>query len=190
MAKKLSDRKRKFAREYVVDLNATQAAIRAGYSARTANRLATRLLSDDGIRSLLAQHAKRALAKTELAAGEVVERLSWIGDSDPADFFETGGQLRSIHELPERARKAISSIEVVRRNLESGDGEMEYVYKIKWWDKNKALDLLAKYHKLVSDQPDVNVSGQNVQIVVQFPDHKNNCAIPAQARVPVSAASL
>lgn len=71
----LTPKQERFVAEYLVDLNATQAAIRAGYSARTANEQGCRLLTNVSVARALAAKTEKQVAKVELTAEYVLEKL-------------------------------------------------------------------------------------------------------------------
>ncbi|MBB6306235.1 terminase small subunit [Xanthobacter tagetidis] len=72
---KLTPKRARFVAEYLIDLNATQAAIRAGYSAKTANREGTRLLSNAVIAKAVAEGAQKRIQKAEVSAQDVIDGL-------------------------------------------------------------------------------------------------------------------
>lgn len=78
----LTDRQTRFCEEYLIDLNATQAAIRAGYSEKTANRIASELLSkldiQEKITELKAERAKR----TEMTQDSVIQELAAVARAE------------------------------------------------------------------------------------------------------------
>lgn len=78
----LTSKQRAFVREYLIDLNATQAAIRAGYSAKTANEQASRLLANVKIAGAIAAAMKIRAERTEITADRVVNELAKIGFAD------------------------------------------------------------------------------------------------------------
>jgi len=80
--------------------------------------------------------------------------------ADIRQFYDVDGQAKPIHELPDDLAACIASIEVVKRNLLSGDGKTEFIYKIKLWNKPQALELLGRHQGIFredqpSDAPDV-----------------------------------
>lgn len=81
-----------------------------------------------------------------------LQEASRIADSDIRKVFTDDGQIKPIHEWPEEIARCISGAEVVKRNVDSGDGKIDDVLKIKLWDKMKALELLFKYHGLLKEQ--------------------------------------
>lgn len=72
---KLSPKQQAFVREYLLDLNATQAAIRAGYSPKTARAQGQRLLTNVDIAEAIAEAKAKRAKKVELTAAEVIRRL-------------------------------------------------------------------------------------------------------------------
>ena len=148
--KNLTPRQRRFAEEYLVDLNATQAAIRAGYSPRTAEVQGSRLLSNANVQRATAAGMAARSKRTEVAADRALLEIARLGFSDLRRLFHEDGRLKHPCEWDDDTAASVASIEVVTRNL--GDGVVEYVRKIKLWDKGKALEQLSKFLGLGSDQ--------------------------------------
>ncbi|MFO0467560.1 MAG: terminase small subunit [bacterium] len=146
----LTDRQRRFAQEFMLDLNATQAAIRSGYSARTAGEQAARLLANVRIQSFIAQLRAEQAQRLNIEADVVLRELLYLARSDIADLFDDAGQLRPLSEMPEHARRAVASIEVEELLGGSGPdrGQIGWVKKVRLWNKPQALELLGKHLKL------------------------------------------
>lgn len=148
---KLTDKQTAFVREYLVDLNATQAAIRAGYSERTAYSVGQRLLKNVEIqRAVAAAQAKRA-RRVEITADRVVAELAKIAFSDPRDLMEWGPDgvvLRPSAELSDD--QAASVAEVAENNAG---------LRLKKHDKVKALELLGRHIGIFTDKVKAEVSG-------------------------------
>lgn len=150
----LTARQSRFVDEYLIDLNATQAAIRAGYSEKTAKSQGQRLLTNVDIESAIQQRMKAREQRTEVTQDRVLRELARLGFSDIRKLFTTGGQLRSVHDLDDDIAAAVQSVEVVTKMLPGADGEepdIEYVHKIKLWDKNSALEKIAKHLGMFAD---------------------------------------
>jgi phage terminase small subunit len=161
VADRLTAREQRFVDEYLVDLNATKAAIRAGYSARTAASQASRLLRNVKVQEAIAAGKERLSERAEIEAIEVIRELACIGRSDIGRAFDKQGQLLPLHEMPEDMRRAIASVEVemVGGGTKTTDDGMEInvppvaqVTKLKLWDKNKALEMLGRWKKLFTDK--------------------------------------
>jgi len=112
----LTPKQERFVAEYLIDLNATQAAIRAGYSPRTAQEQGSRLLSNVMVASELSRRRSKTAQKLEITAEKVLEELALLAFYDPADIAlatdEEGREIeikspRDIAKLPKHICKAI-----------------------------------------------------------------------------------
>lgn len=156
----LRARERRFVDEYLVDLKGEAAAIRAGYSPKTAVVQASRLLRKVHVSAALEAGYKERQKRTGITADSTVRAIAVLAHSDLRKFYDEHGNLKPIHSLPDDLAACIASIEVVKRNLTTGDGKQEFVYKIKLWNKPQALELLGRHQGLFrenppSDAPDV-----------------------------------
>lgn len=139
-----------FVGEYLVDLNATRAATRAGYSARTAYSHGQRLLKDVDVQAALQAGMNDRAARTEITADNVLRELAKIGFGNMRDLFTSDGHLKRIEDLDPGVSAMIQSIEVVVKN---GDGSAttEQTAKIKLWDKLAALDKMGRHLGLFAE---------------------------------------
>lgn len=80
--KKLTEKQKRFCEEYLIDLNATQAAIRAGYSSKTASRIAIELLNKTHVSKYLAELMRKRSESTKITSEQVVKELEKIAFSD------------------------------------------------------------------------------------------------------------
>ena len=78
----LNPKQQRFVEEYLVDLNATQAAIRAGYSAKTAEQLGYQLLQKPSVAAVIEKEMAKRAARTEITADKVLKELAKIGFAD------------------------------------------------------------------------------------------------------------
>lgn len=132
---KLTDKQKRFCEEYLVDLNATQAAIRAGYkNADIGRRLVTKSHVSKYIEELKSDRSKR----TEITADRVLEELAAIAFSDRTELAQVGkhGEVNftPTEKLPDEVKKIIAGIE-----------NGKYGTKVTTYDKVKALELLGKH---------------------------------------------
>ncbi|VEJ54617.1 terminase small subunit [Pragia fontium] len=140
---KLNDKQELFCREYIVDLNATQAAIRAGYSEKTAQEQSSRLLSNVMIQSRIAELNADRLERVRIDADYVLNRLVEIDQMDVLDILTDSGDLKPVADWPKAWRTTLSGLEVTAM---MGDGDSAALLKkIKWPDKVKNLELLGKH---------------------------------------------
>lgn len=147
-----------FVTEYVVDFNATQAAIRAGYSKRTARQQASRLLSKVNVQAAIKALVKRATAKAELTVERVSEEIARLCFYDISQLYDETGQPRALHELPVELRTVISGVEVLEEH-QPGDGrkpaKLVVTKKFRCHDKNAALQMAGRHLKMFTDKLDL-----------------------------------
>lgn len=142
--RKLTNKQKLFVKEYLIDLNATQAAIRAGYSKGTANKIGTELLGKTSISNAIQKAMDKRTERTKINADYVLNRLVEIDQLDVADILSDEGGILPIKEWPKPWRQSISGIDV--QELLSNDVDTaSFVKKIKWPDKLKNLELLGKH---------------------------------------------
>jgi len=157
--KKLTDKQEMFCKEYMVDFNATQAAIRAGYSENTAYSIAEQNLRKLEIQERLSELKDKRSNKIELTAERVIQEIKTLAFSNIPDYFRqigTSGKIyvltmKQFEEMPEEATRAISSID----QIVSKDGDV--TYRIRLWDKSKNLELLCKHLGITADTLNVKI---------------------------------
>lgn len=152
-----------FVLEYRKDLNATQAAIRAGYSKKTAGQIGDRLLKNVQIRNMVAGATARQAERAELSAVRVLEEMRRLGFSNVKNLFDENGDLRPIHTLSDEDAACIAGIEVVMKNATAGDGKVDRVLKVKVWDKPKVMEMLGKHFALLVEHVKIEASDEALQ---------------------------
>lgn len=159
MKDKLTVKQIRFCQEYIVDLNGTQAAIRAGYSQDSANEQAAQLLAKLSIQSYVQELLDDRAARTQATADKVISEIYHLVSFDTAEIYDEEGRFKSIHSIPKNIRKAIASIETEEEFERPINGKFKvkcgYIRKIKFWDKNKAIELLGKHLVLFTDKHEV-----------------------------------
>lgn len=147
MANKLTDKQKRFCDEFIIDLNGKQAAIRAGYSPKTAENQASRLLSNDKVRAYIAKLKAVRSKRTAIDADYVLKRLVEIDDLDVIDIMlDDLSAFKPLSEWPKAWRTSISGIDMKRMIQMEGDTPIDTVIeKIKWPDKTKNLDMIGKH---------------------------------------------
>ena len=166
MAKALTAKQQVFVQEYLVDLNATQAAIRAGYSKRTAEWIGPQLLG----KTHVAEAVQKAMAKreqrTEITQDMVLREYAKLAFLDPRRFYDDDGNLLHVKELPDDVAAALSSMEVVTERA----GELEIaVRKIKFSDKKAALDSIARHLGMFKDKTELTGDSMILNLVLNGP---------------------
>jgi phage terminase small subunit len=145
----LNDKQKRFCEEFLIDLNATQAAIRAGYSKKTAKEQASRLLTNVNVESYLSERQQQLQADTGITQRRVLEEYAKIAFSDIRKFYTVDGALKPIHELDDESAAILAGVEVMEEKVSDPTSDevivVGQVKKIKTWDKVKALDSLARH---------------------------------------------
>jgi len=150
----LNDRQKRFCEEYLIDFNGTQAAIRAGYSVKTANEQSSQLLTKLNIQNYIKTLSEPAEKQLGITRERTMQEIGRIAFSDLRKFFDETGVLKQIIDIDDDSAAALASVEVDEIKV---DGmAVGSTKKIKTYDKTKALEMLAKHFKIYSDAP-VNV---------------------------------
>lgn len=151
----LSARAKRFVDEYVIDLNATQAALRAGYSPATAKQQGSRLLTNVDVKAAIDAKLQARSFDTGVSATNVLAEFARLAFSDigqVVDFSADMIKTKDPRTIPEAARRAIQSVKVKRTTTGKGDDISEVVEtEFKLWPKTAALDALAKHLRLFHD---------------------------------------
>lgn len=140
-----------FVAEYLIDLNATQAAIRAGYSKRTAEWQGPQLLGKTHVASAVAESMKARSDRTEVTADRVLAEYAKLAFLDPRRFYDDAGQLIPVNLLPADVAAALVGVDVT----DSFDKDSQAVVttkKVKFVDKKGALDSVARHLGMFNDK--------------------------------------
>ena len=140
--KELTHKQAIFVQEYLVDMNGTQAAIRAGYSKSTARQIATENLSKPDINEAINHAIAERLQRTRTTADGVLHRLVEIDQLDIKDLFDEAGRLKPIHQWPDSWSRSISSFEL---KMPNDDDPHTASLKIRLPDKLKNLELIGRH---------------------------------------------
>ena len=141
--RELTPKQAQFVREYLVDMNGTQAAIRCGYSERTANEQAARLLAIASVREAAQKAMDERSVRTEITADRVLREIASQAFYDPADIGDVEINCpKDIRKLPEHVRRCIIGW--------SWDKAGNFV--LKFSPKVPALDQLGRHLKLFTDK--------------------------------------
>lgn len=143
--KGLTPKQERFCQEYVVDFNATQAAIRAGYSKKTAKSIGQENLTKPDLREFVAELQKALQKATGIDAQRVINEYVKVGFSNIKAFLEEGNSIRDISQLPDDVAAAVESIQSdIRHDGGDSEGYTEKV-KLKLHSKLSALNDLGKH---------------------------------------------
>lgn len=160
---KMTERQKRFIAEYLIDLNATQAAIRAGYSVKTAGSIGDENLKKPEINSAIAKEMAKRSKRTGVNQDRVVLELAKIAFVNASDVIDANtATVKDDATADDTA--AIQSIKVKVFPTKDGEGVER---EIKLGDKLKALELLGKHLGMWNDKFDLNV---NLPIIISGED--------------------
>ena len=151
----LTPKQQRFVEEYLIDLNATQAAIRSGYSEKTARDIGCENLAKPNIAKAIEEAQNKRQEQTQIDAAYVLRRLVEIDQMDVLDIMDDQMKIRPVNEWPKVWRQYVVNLE----NLELSDGEGCFK-KIKWPDKVKNLELLGRHVSVGAFKDKVEHSGK------------------------------
>lgn len=190
----MTPRQRRFVDEYLIDLCATQAAIRAGYSARTAEQIGHRLLRNVQVAEAIAAAQAERSKRTGIAQDRVLLELARVAFFDIRRLFQEDGSLKAVCELDHDSAAALSGIETVEDFSDAASEEPEeqphggalkrrralvgYVKKVKLWDKTAALALSMRHLGMLNDK--LTIPG-GLTVVVKDYTGRNSRRAPDKA---------
>lgn len=144
----MTAKQKRFCEEYLIDLNATQAAIRAGYSPETAKSVGSENLTKPDLRARIdAEIAKRS-RRTSVSADRVVRELAKIAFVNAADIIDPD----TATVRPDASEEDKACIAAVKFRSSSGESSDSVEREIRLCDKLKALELLGKHLGMFSDR--------------------------------------
>ena len=157
----MTEKQKRFCDEYLIDLNATQAAIRAGYNEKTAYSMGQRLLKKVEIQNEI-QHLKDERSeRTEITQDMVVNELAAIAFADATDFVQvvkkpfTNDAGEEVM-LPDVEITETNRLTPLQKNAIAGIKQGRNGIELKQNDKTRALELLGKHLGMFTDNVQVN----------------------------------
>lgn len=173
-----------FVEQYMVDLNATQAAIRAGYSPAAAKQQGSRLLTRADVQAAVAEAMAKRGERTKVTADRVIQELAYLALSDIGEVLDSkvlpNGRvvvtIRNLSDLSPAARRCIKSIKQTTEETSverDSEGEVEsvtekVVLQVELHPKVAALDLLMAHHGLKAPvKVDVTVEEKSAKTTLQ-----------------------
>lgn len=175
--RKLTPRVARFVEEYLIDLNGAQAAIRAGYSSKTARVRAAQLLANANVQAAVTAGMAARSKRTEITQDMVLKELAKLAFSDPRKFFNDDGTLKHPKDLDDHTAAALAQFEVTEEfDREQPDEMLEtqphggalqrqygrkrlagYTTKVKWADKRAALVDIGKLLGMFIDRKEIRM---------------------------------
>jgi phage terminase small subunit len=162
---KLTKKQQCFIDEYLIDLNATQAAIRAGYSKNSASEAGYENLRKPQVADAIAEAKKARSERTEIDADWLLKRLAEEATADLADLYdEETGALKPMQLWPEIWRQGLVAGVDVDQQFAYLDGDKipdGVVTKVKLSDRIKRLELIGKHIDVKAFADRMEVTGKN-----------------------------
>lgn len=150
--RRLTPKQSCFVDEYLVDLNGTQAAIRAGYAPGSAFVAASRLLSNDKVAAAIAERRKEREKRTQITQDRVLQELYRLAFVDIRRYFNEDGTAKPLHELDDDAAAALAGFEVAEINAAPGSPPVGVTKKFKLTEKKGSIELLMRHMGMLNDK--------------------------------------
>jgi len=153
------EKKRLFALAYAKEPNVQKAAVAAGYKpGRNAEVVGVRLMNDPAVKDMIAKHQIAMSVRTGITAQAVLEELAVNSFSDIGNYLDDNGRVKPVSEWDAKARRAVQSFKIRRTVEMDGDEKIPVeIIELKLWDKNAALNNLAKHFGLLIERQEVLV---------------------------------
>jgi len=149
---RMTPKQKRFCEEYLIDLNATQAAIRAGYSKKAARIVASKLLTKANIQDFINEQMKARQQRTHITQDRVLQELGRIAFFDIRKLYREDGTLKQPHELDDEAAAVLSGIDVVEMAGQESESVAMHTKKAKVFDKTAALTLAMRHLGMLNDK--------------------------------------
>lgn len=156
--KKLTDKQEEFCQQYLIDLNGTQAAIRAGYSENSANEIASENLAKHSIQARLAELMEERRKRCQVSQDDVVHELKRIGFSDMRKIATWSGDSVTLEDSASLTDDDAACVESVSQTTTKDGGSIS----CKLHPKTKALELLARHLGMLHDKVDHTTKGKEI----------------------------
>ena len=176
MSFKWTPKREEYCRQFIVDFNQTQAAIRAEYAPSGAGKEAHKLMQESEIQLRIAELMEARNERTETTADWVLQRLRAMADADIADVFDESNGLKPVKEWPLIWRQMATGLEVVELFEGRGDEreQIGLLKKMKTMRSEKLYDMLGKH---------VDVQAFKERVEVDATDKLAEALARARARV-------
>ncbi len=165
-----------FAEEYILDLNATQAAIRAGYAKGSADVTGARLLGNASVAKVIQKAQKERSERTKIDADWVLKRLVEEADADLADLYDENDKLKHLKDWPLIWRKGLVTGVKTDRTKTGDDDELVTVDEIKLSDRIKRIELIGKHIDVQAfkDKTETEVKGGAISELIDLIQSRPN----------------
>ena len=142
-----------FIQEYLIDLNATRAAIAAGYSPKTAYSIGQRLLKHVEIQGALEEAMKKRGQRTEITQDRILRELARIAFADPRSIAEWGNGTMTLKDSSSLSDDDAVAVSEVSQTITDGKASL----KAKMYDKQRALELLGRHLGMFAEKKQIEL---------------------------------
>lgn len=165
----LTDRQRRFVSEYIIDLSATHAAIRAGYAKKSAPKIGWELLQNPHVAKAVAEEKAARERRTRITADRVLEQFGRAAFYDVRKLFTQSGALKPVHEIEDDEAVGIAGIESVE--MTDAEGNVTgIIRKVRFIDRTAAMDKIARHLGLYERDNTRTVNGSVSMLVAACQD--------------------
>ena len=165
--KKLTDKQEMFCQEYLVDLNKTKAAERAGYSAKTAHSIGFENLIKPEIQDRIELLKQERIKKVEIKAQDVLQELLNWAYGDTTEFMQLS--VEDVKKMPPEIRRLVTGFKIIEKKTKDYKDQevIEEMVELKFISKEKAMEMITKHigfneldnmQQKKDDTPDVNIT--------------------------------
>lgn len=156
----LTPKQQRFIEEYLIDLNATQAAIRAGYAEKGADVTGCKLLGNPKVEAAVNAAKQKRSEQTAIDAAWVLKRLAEEADADLAEIYNEDGSIKPVHEWPKIWRQGLVA-GIKHQELRDSEGNRtgEFIIDVKVSDRVRRLELIGKHIAVNAFQETVQHKG-------------------------------
>lgn len=158
----LTPKQARFVDEYLIDLNATQAAIRSGYSKKTAEKIGSENLKKPEIEAAINAAKDQRSQRTKIDADWVLNRLAEEAEADVADIFNENGDIKPVREWPKIWRQGLIAgmdVEALFEGFGEDREQIGFVKKLRISDRVRRLELIGKHVRVNAFQETVHHTG-------------------------------
>ena len=157
---KLNARQAAFVAEYLIDLNGTQAAIRAGYSPTSAAEVASEALRNSNVAAAIERGKAQRFARVNISADSVLNEVHALATSRVEHYeIDDFGNLRAKDDAPDNAMAAVASVK--KRIRHAKDGSITYEVEFRLWDKPGSLKLMGKHAGVAACFDKMEITGKD-----------------------------
>lgn len=158
----MTDKQKRFVDEYLISLNASDAYAKAyNYKGKQADTLGTRTMNKPEVKKLISKKLEKINEELDIKAIDVLRELKELAFSDIKDYLSFDGNGVTFKKSSEfdnlKVISEVSSRKTTTGGKDKGGIVSNVDFKLKLYDKQKALEMLGRYFKLFTERVEVEV---------------------------------